>query len=411
MTASIVFANEAPPLWDCVSVDDYSVPADPITRTVKKRLAVLWQLVQREHTTDKVLTKPEHELRGLSEQQLARVAPAPAWNAATAALQIALEAWLEKGAAAAPVVLLVGPPHSGYIDILRAWAEQETRMVFQAPSPQQVLAGDESWFPSPQDAAAPWVFPALECTYLRHTAGIGLVRRFLNRASSGALGRGIIGCDSWAWAYLQHIWHGHLPISLTLQAFDEQRLAQIFHIQANRSSRKPLLFRQANNGHYVLPPAEPDAAAGEKSRFLQALAAHSRGNLGVAWAIWRASLATKPDEEITADTNEEVPCLRQQTVWVKAWEKLSHPELPPQAGRNEAFVLHTLLLHNGLSCDSLQQCLPLASNQVMATLLRLEEMGLVTHAAPLWQVTARGYPAVRQFLLAGGYLTDAFLGG
>ena len=142
---------------------------------------------------------------------------------------------------------------------------------------------------------------------------------------------------------------------------------------------------------------------------MSVLAAHSRGNLGVAWAIWRASLRTEPDdEEVAAAADEEAPRSRQQTVWVSAWEKLQHPEPPPQSGRDEAFVLHALLLHNGLSLEALQHCLPLAPNHVVETLLRLEEVGMVDPHDAVWQVTALGYPAARQFLQASGYLTDAF---
>ncbi|MBN1921999.1 MAG: hypothetical protein JW892_12190 [Anaerolineae bacterium] len=66
-------------------------------------------------------------MRALSERQLAHVAPAPTWDAAAAALQTALDEWLTQEEAVASVVLLVGPPHSGHTDILRAWAERQTR--------------------------------------------------------------------------------------------------------------------------------------------------------------------------------------------------------------------------------------------------------------------------------------------
>ncbi|NLF77241.1 MAG: hypothetical protein GX573_16210 [Chloroflexi bacterium] len=407
MTATTVSTREAPPLWDYVPVADYSVPAAPIAHTVKKGLAAFWQVFRREQPASEAPFKLATDLRTLSERQLARVAPAPTWDAAAAALHAALDEWLTQEEAAAPVVLLVGPPYSGHAGILRALAERQGRGLVEPPSPEQVLAGDESWFPQPQDAGAPWVFPALERAYLRHAAGIGLVRRFLDRASSGALGRGIIGCDSWAWAYLQHIWHGRLSVTLVLQAFDQRRLAQIFDELANRSRRQPLLFRQTSNGHYVLPPPDRDAVAGETSQFLDVLAARSRGILGVAWAFWRAGLRTEPDDEdVAAAATEDAPSSRLRTMWVRPWDKLQSPELPPQSGGDEAYVLHALLLHNGLPVDVLQQCLPLAPNQVMETLLRLEEVGLATHQDAVWRVSALGYPAARQFLQAGGYLTD-----
>lgn len=408
MTAPTMSESQAPPIWEYVSVADYRVPAAPVAHTVKKGLAAVWELFWQKNTASETPFKPETDLRALSERQLTWIAPALAWDDAATALQTVLDAWLEREVKV-PIVLLVGPPYSGHADILRAWAEQQKWPLVQPPSPEDVLAGDESWFPQPQDKDAPWVFPALERAYLRHAAGIGLVRSLLDRASAGALGRGIIGCDSWAWAYLQHIWYGRVRLTLTPQAFGQERLSHIFHVLANGSRRQPVLFRQANNGHYVLPPADSATAASERSQFLSVLAAHSRGNLGVAWAIWRASLRTEPDdEEVAAAADEEAPRSRQQTVWVSAWEKLQYPEPPPQSGRDEAFVLHALLLHNGLSLEALQHCLPLAPNHVVETLLRLEEVGMVDPHDAVWQVTALGYPAARQFLQASGYLTDAF---
>lgn len=401
--------DEAPPLWEYVPAAAFSLPSAAVSHIARNRLFVLRRLLRQENTANEASLKPEAKLRVLPEKQLARVAPAPAWDEAAAALHTALTEWLAQKEAPAPVVLLVRPPHSGQTGILTAWAEQQTKKVFQSPSPEQVLAGDEDWFPHPQDDEEPWVFAALERAYLRHASGISLVRRFLDRASSGALGRGIISCDSWAWAYLQRIWHGRLPATLTLQAFDKDRLSRCFHELANGSRRKPLRFFQTNNRHTVLPTEDPDTAPGEKSGFLHALAAHSRGNLGVAWAVWRASLRSEPDDvEVAAAASAEAPGSRLSTVWVQAWEELELPELPPGSGQDEAIVLHALLLHNGLPLDTVQQCLPLSPNQVMETLLRLEDAGLLAHRAPLWQVTDLGYPAARRFLQAGGYLVDAF---
>ena len=83
----------------------------------------------------------------------------------------------------------------------------------------------------------PWVFPCLERAYLRHPEGLTMVRRFLANAYAGNLGRGIIGCDSWAWAFLRHVWRGRVPVTVTLQAFDETRLARHFR-QAGRCFRR-----------------------------------------------------------------------------------------------------------------------------------------------------------------------------
>jgi hypothetical protein len=71
-------------------------------------------------------------------------------------------------------------------------------------------------------------------------------------------------------------------------------------------------------------------------------------------------------------------------------------------------VLHTLLLHNGLPLELMQQLLPLSPSQVMETLLRLEDCDLAVQADTVWQVAPQGYPAARQFLQGNGYLLDQF---
>jgi small conductance mechanosensitive channel len=50
----------------------------------------------------------------------------------------------------------------------------------------------------------------------------------LRGPASGRLGKGIIGCDSWAWAYLQWVWPLAQPEALTMQAFDGEKLTRLF---------------------------------------------------------------------------------------------------------------------------------------------------------------------------------------
>jgi predicted transcriptional regulator len=90
------------------------------------------------------------------------------------------------------------------------------------------------------------------------------------------------------------------------------------------------------------------------------------------------------------------------------WNQIKLPSLPTAAGCDEAFVLQTLLLHNGLAIDILQQLLPMPPNQVLETIYRLEEAELVNQEQTVWLVTPKGYPAVRQFLSTNNYLVDQF---
>ena len=71
------------------------------------------------------------------------------------------------------------------------------------------------------------------------------------------------------------------------------------------------------------------------------------------------------------------------------------------------FVLHTLLLHDGLPGQLLSQVLPFPESQTQGSLQSLRVAGVVARDQDRWRVTAAGYPAVRRFLQSEGYLVDA----
>lgn len=399
--------EQGPPLWQYVSLADYEPPAAPLKQAAREGLTFLRELFRRQEPEPGPLLMPDEDLETLPRWQLDRLAPPPDWHGAAQVLSVEIKDWLQEKSPAVPVIVLVGPPYSGHGDVLAAWAEQEGWPTLDAPAPERLLAGEASFLDS-EEVADAWVFPGLEKAYLRHASGLGLVRRFLDRAYSGALGRGIIGCDSWAWAFLRHVWHGRRPITLTLQAFPQARLAEMFRNMAESASSGPIAFCQADNGQYVLAPPDTEDEPAESSDFLHLLAAHSRGILEVARAVWRDSLRAEPEDLAEEGIQDQERKLLQQTIWVTPWEKLSQPSLPPNAGRDEAIVLHTLLLHNGLPFELLPHLLPLSSSQAMETLFRLEECGLVAQQNAEWRVSTLGYPPVRRFLQTSGYLADQF---
>ncbi len=395
-------------LWRFVPLADYILPAAPVTHTVKKGIAGFRRLFSQQHEEIASPLKSTDELRTLPDWQLNKIAPPPTWDDAVASLDRELKTWLERDETDLPVCVLVGPPHSGYTHILQDWAESHDWNLIRPPSPQQILDGDDSWLTAQIQDDQPWVFPCLEKAYLRHAEGLKLVRRILDLAYAGGLGRGILGCDSWAWSYLGHIWHGKLPYTLTLQAFDRERLSETFQNAASELTGRNFRFRQADDGKCVLPNPDSQESAGEMSSFLQLLAAFSRGNLGVALAGWRFSLRTEPDEVLSENIDKEDRQFSQETIWVTPWDQLNIPDLPGNAGHHEAFVFQSLLLHNGLSLELLQQLLPLSPNLVTETLIRLKEVNLTEQRGETWRVTSLGYPVVREFLQSGGYLVDQF---
>ncbi len=389
---------EQEPLWVYVPVRDHVVPRAEIEQQVRTGLARLW---------GRIRGRPDAEPDALEayepyqEAALQHLIPSPDWEAAAPALRDALASWLET---AAGPVLVLGAPYSGRETILRAWARENDWRIIEPPPPEQILSREAGWLSGLADGGEPWVLPRLERCYLRHPNGLALARGVLDAWTAGALGRGLVGCDPWAWAYLQRVWPGRIPTVLTLQAFDADRLARWFRALASDGGESALRFRQSDSGKEVMPSADAGPDGTDVSPFLRHLAAYSLGIPGVAWDLWRRSLLHAPDP--ASDGAPEPRAGPERIVGVRPWGRLERPALPSDAGRDEAFILQALLLHGGLPGAMLTRLLPLASHAARQVLHRLRDAGMVTHDGTVWQVSPSGYPAARQFLHDAGYLTD-----
>lgn len=402
--------NQETPVWQYVPFGEYNIPSASVEQTVKTNLLGLWKKLFPKSTKPEPSFRDEDELQTLSEDLLDRIAPPPEWNEAATALDKVLQEWLEKKAEENPNVIVVGAPYSGNEQILCRWAEKHEWRIIAPPIPEEILAQDYSWLDQLAEDNTPWVFPHLEWCYLRHVHGLGLVRQLFHQLWTGQLGRGVIGCDSWAWVFLHQVWHDRPPMTFIAQAFDQERLARWFYSLLSKSDRDQFVFRQTDNGKYVIGPppdqVSPDSSDSESSKFLQRLAAHTRGNPGLAWTLWRQSLRSEPDEVPEKEAEEQKDSAQYTTIWVRPWDRIARLSLPSGAGRDHAFVLHALLLHNGLPANLLSQLLPLSRPEVIQTLYSLEEADILEKKDGIWQVTSLGYPAVRRFLDSEGYLTD-----
>ncbi|MEZ5583785.1 MAG: hypothetical protein R3F37_14490 [Candidatus Competibacteraceae bacterium] len=224
-------------------------------------------------------------------------------------------------------------------------------------------------------------------------------------------GRCVLGCSSWSWTYLSKAVGINTLFSepLTLEALDGERL-QVWFSQLSRESEMPVVFRQADNGHFVIPPAKPASHAtdsaetdndSEISTFLTDVAAYSRGNPGVAWAIWRYSLSRLPDEEMAEQDSHHT-----ETVWIKPWQQIRLPAPPKPCSHSELFVLQAVLLHHGLTTQSLTVSLPAPAFEIQRTLTRLMNLGVLEMSQHHWRVSPLAYPAVRDMLAGEGFLVD-----
>ena len=396
-------------VWELVPVADYRLPQTPAAHAAQARWVSLKRLFAGPRDEDEAPACAEDAVRRLPAQQLDALVAAVDWGPGAEILQRALEA----GNTDSAVRFVIAPPRSGHVELLRRWATEQGARWIEPPKYDDILEVGPAWLAGwPSDARC-WVLTRLEHCWLRHPAGLALIRELLDRALSGRLGHGVIGCDSWAWAYLRYVATLPTPSALTLQAFDGKRLAALFRDLVAVDAPAQVRFCDAQTGkRFLAVDGEDDDAGGAE---LQSLAARCRGNAGLARELWRARLRVEPRSG--PDTNEEsadqdaAPAANGhrdgKTVWVAA--PAEEPVLAADDDEELALLLHALLLHNGLPGPLLAELLPLPPFRVQAMLHRLASAGLVM-AAPTghWHMTAAGYPWARGLLQAQGLLLDDF---
>ena len=382
--------------WQLVPIADYRLPQTPAAGAARARWASLRRLFAPHREAPEAPARTEADLRGLTAQRLDALAGPVDWTAGAAALDQQLEQDTDG------VWFVIGPPHSGHVALLNAWAVRQGARRIEPPGDDAILSADRAWLAAWPREAGRWLLPRLEQCWLRHAAGLALARELLTRAQAGQLGRGVIGCDSWAWAYLRQV--APLPTRrvLTLQACDGECLAGLFRSLVAAEVRRPVRFRHAHSGKPVLVVDDAKDAAGAAE--LEYLAARCRGNAGLARALWRSRLRAEPDAD--SDDADTANVDDGTSIWLAAAEE---PSLAAGPDETVALVLHALLLHNGLPRPLLAELLPLPAFRVQGALHRLAAAGAIveTPAGDL-RISAAGYAPARDLLQAQGFLMDDF---
>lgn len=326
------------------------------------------------------------------------------------ALSDVLEEWADKVGNRAPIRIVVGAPYSGVQEALGLWAKERRWRLVDGPPFRKILNGYKDWvdqFKHSQNV--PLVIPRFEDLFLRHHSGLALARQMLNwlwKRDQPCL----IGIDSWAYAYLNKVLQldALRAQHFTLAACTFDHLGHWFRNLAFGAKRFGIVFRQNDNGRFVLKPAHGVGSQSnpEASPYMKNLAVYSRGNPGVAWAIWRHSLQYEIDETVVDKAKSIAEADHGRTMWVKTWAQMDLPNIPVVP--MDLFVVHSLLLHGGLHFNALTQTLSLFDvSEIMDSIHRLGGAGLIEECDETWKVTALGYPAVREALAMNGYLVDA----
>lgn len=412
--------------WEFVKSGKFELPAEPASKRAVSFFEKLFS-GSSEETGEGGIEAVQSELKSAPRSLIDWLAPYPNWEAAAAAIKEVLLPWLEDETLEGNSRVLVAPYGSGLGEMLKILAEENNWTILTAPDYIVLRTRNFSWLEAlPAKSEKPLIIPRLEAFFLRHYNGLEHIRKLISKLFHSRQ-RCIIGCNSWLWNYLDSAMHIRESFNRCyyLQSLSAQDLQTLFCSLESRKSYRPTVFRQADNGSFILPPEKTgkgrlDAAAIKAdssadafpSAFLKKLAVESRGIPLVAWSIWRNSLRLAPDEDVaelareTADKDAAATATA-KTIWVKAFEDIELPGIPGDIGQTGAFLLLYLLQHDGLSTDAIFDLLSLGKDRLIGLLNRLLKAGIVVNENEVWRVSWQGYPAIRRFLAEQDHLQDA----
>ncbi|MDD4794746.1 MAG: hypothetical protein PHU18_05840, partial [Dehalococcoidales bacterium] len=353
------------------------------------------------------------DLKPVGQKLLKKLLPQIPVDQLAMGLAESLGEWEKAGPTGFNGLFAVGAPFSRTADTVKSWAKNKGYMLIEPPTVGEIIKHDESIFSVLNKVDKPLVFTRFEKWYLRQTEGLDLIRKLINRLQSFS-GSYLIQCDSWAWTYLSVALDINqlYPEPIVLEPLDYNMLDRWFGSPAAGKDRPDYVFRQSNNGSYVINPLVSGViSAGDNTEnvattdFLKHLAAYSRGNPGVARAIWALNLQDMPDENADERMVEEAHAQEGRVIWVKPWAQDNCPYMAKRE-KISLLVLHAILLHGGLSVDVLNYLLPSPVHQIQIALHQLALAGLVGEEEGVYSVTPAGYPSVRQTLYGEGFLVD-----
>jgi hypothetical protein len=390
--------SEDDPLWQVVALTEYRLPVTPAKKAAERKLSGLWRLVWP-MTEQSEPAKAKQFLSSITEEYQHGLTPAFNWHEAAQALDSRWSEWAEQTTSANRVQFLVGPPYSGQDKILHIWASRLGWEILPIPDRSQLLDCPKTWLETilNKPPVTGWYIPNLEHCFLRDVNGLDFIRQLLEAVFSGRLGRVAIACDSWAWSYLQNIWPVSAQQVFCMQGISAEHLADFYRLHIRREKSQRVRILNAKSGEDLLSTDTEEC--NNEFRWLAAIA---RGNPGICKHLWQGNLHRAIEQNKSGSADQSDPDL----FWWSTPPQLFH--IPIENMENSEMLLHTLLLHNGLSTNLLVKLLPLASTQTLALLYQFEQQGLVKQYHDNWRVAPLAYSEIRDLLSKSGYQTDQF---
>ncbi len=370
----------------------FAYPPTPTEETIRRFAGNIWRTLRRE-TDDPFLS--DDALRVATKRKLNRIVPPPACGPLLKELHATLDQWTRDPERLNSMQLVVLPP-CDQNDIVRIWAKQAGHQLVEPPDRASILDGNADVQLPELEGDGVIVIPRLEEWFIRHRNGLRLLRKLLDRLAS--LERPcVLGCNSWAWGFFEKMVGADLvlPVGVTLQAFDADRLHHWFTQLIEMGDAEGKVFRLTKNGDDIFARGSDQDSA--DSDFLKTLAARSTGVPWIAWHLWRSSLRVAPqgNERIAKKFPDE------QALWVA---ELDDFQLPKNHVSDALLVLHALLLHHSLTSEELSLVMPSVDESNL--LVALVTADFVERDGDAYLCSPAAYPAIRQSLADAGFPLD-----
>lgn len=398
------------PIWRYVPAAEYVVPSSLSTDTLRGLRRVWKTALAAVRSPRGPEGQPRERSRPPSEV-LAGLLPDFDADAMSGALAAALEDRPDLESAERRVQVVIGPPGSRTGQVVAALARRRGWGELPAPARADLLGGAEA-IRDPlralePESTRPVAIPELHRWLLRSERGLPLLRVLLERLrdpSSPVL----IGCDSWAWSFLDRTVGGDLlGAPLALAALDAPALESWLGSPLRSKGLVCRSLEKPDEPVFGPPPDErsqSDGGSQALSAALVKLASAARGNPATARELWRRCLRVEDGDRESADPKE---LERENTLWA-APAKDSETVIPPQLEAVHRFVLHAVLLHGGLERELLPEVLPFPRHDLLRRLRDLLHQGLLLEERGAVSVAPAAYPEVRGYLRSEGFLVDDF---
>lgn len=376
---------------DLKPLGEYDWPSMPTEEAVARVWARLKAVFRREDPDPFIA---DDQLERTTLDRLDRVAAPPACGPVLDDLAADVARWRADALAESLRVVVVPPCDES--NVLAVYAGRHGHATLPPPARAALLAPHPAPVPNLAGDGL-LVVPQLERWFLRHRNGLGAVRALLV-ALYQADRPVLIGCASWAWAFLSKAVDVDqlLPAPVTFQPFDTDRLREWFSDLAQAEATSDLAFRFPDSGSdvFVGGGADADGAdngadAAASDYYFRRLAAHSLGVPWVAWHQWRRSLFHGRE----GDDN---------TLFVGDVDRVILPGKHPQTA---LLVLHALLIHGPLTPDEIRAAVPLVGEPnvvpslVAAGFAERDDDGAI-------RCRPAAYPSVRAGLADAGFPMD-----